>query len=80
MREKKTDPEFPLALPFIPGQASNGEFVPKARSRKHLEAEALAHEMAERIADTQGIDRRRFLQSSAGITGVLSAAQPQEKP
>ena len=28
----------------------NGEFVPKARSRKHLEAEALAHEMADRIA------------------------------
>ena len=28
MREKKTDPELPIVLPFVPGQASNGEFVP----------------------------------------------------
>ena len=73
MRERKTDPELPIVLPFIPGQASNGEFVPKARSRKHVEAEALAHEMADRIARKQGVPRRRFLQSSAGIAVTLAA-------
>jgi len=73
MRVKKTDPELPLALPFVPGQASNGEFVPAARTREHLHAEALAHEMAEEIARRRGIDRRRFLQSTAGIAVTLAA-------
>ena len=73
MREKKTDPEFPLLLPFTPGQASNGEFVPRARTREHLEAEALALEMAEQIAWKRGIDRRRFLQGAGGIAVTLAA-------
>ena len=73
MRERKTDPELPIILPFIPGQASNGEFVPTARSIKHAEAAALAYEMADRIARKQGVPRRRFLQSSAGIAVTLAA-------
>ena len=28
MRAKKTDPELPVVLPFTPGQASNGEYIP----------------------------------------------------
>ena len=74
MREKKTDPELPILLPFVPGQASNGEFVPRERSRSHREAEALAHEMAETIARRRGIDRRRFLQSAGGLAVTLAAA------
>lgn len=73
MRAKKTDPELPILLPFIPGQASNGEFVPEPRTAKHCEAEALAHELAETAARTHGIDRRRFLMSTAGIAVTLSA-------
>ena len=73
VREKKTDPELPLLLPFTPGQASNGEFVPRARTREHLEAEALALEMAEQIAWKRGIDRRRFLQGAGGIAVTLAA-------
>ncbi|MEX2245970.1 MAG: amidohydrolase family protein [Dehalococcoidia bacterium] len=73
MRRRKTDPELPVLLPFTPGQASNGEFVPKARSRKHLEAEALALEMADDIARRRGIDRRRFLMGMGGIAVTLSA-------
>jgi hypothetical protein len=73
MRARKTDPELPILLPFRPGQASNGEFVPKARTRKHREAEALAHEMGEEIARKRGVDRRRFLQSTAGIAVTLAA-------
>ncbi len=73
MREKKTDPELPLLLPFRPGQASNGEFVPRARTRHHLEAETRALEMAEQIAWKRGIDRRRFLQGAGGIAVTLAA-------
>ncbi len=73
MRSKKTDPELPIVLPFTPGQASNGEFVPKARTRKHLAAEALAFEMADDIAWRRGIDRRRFLMSAGGIAVTLAA-------
>jgi uncharacterized protein len=73
MRERKTDPEYPLVLPFVPGQASNGEFIPRERSRHHLRSEALAFEMAERIAGKQGVDRRRFLQSMGGLAVTLAA-------
>ncbi len=73
MRKKKTDPEIPIMLPFVPGQASNGEFVPRARTRQHLEAEALAHEMAEDIAWRRGIDRRQFLQGAGGLAVTLAA-------
>jgi hypothetical protein len=73
MRRRKTDPELPILLPFVPGQASNGEFVPKARAAHDLRAEALAHEMAEHIAWKRGIDRRRFLQGAGGIAVTLAA-------
>jgi len=73
VRQKKTDPELPILLPFTPGQASNGEFVPRERSRSHLQAEALAHEMAERIAAKRGVDRRRFLMSAGGLAVTLAA-------
>jgi hypothetical protein len=73
MREKKTDREQPILLPFLPGQASNGEFVPRERSRSHRRAEALAHEMAETIARRRGVDRRRFLMSAGGLAVTLAA-------
>ncbi len=73
MRAKKTDPELPILLPFTPGQASNGEFVPKERSASQLRAAAMAHEMAEHIAGKRGIDRRRFLMSAGGLAVTLAA-------
>ncbi|HZP57462.1 MAG TPA: amidohydrolase family protein [Dehalococcoidia bacterium] len=73
MRRKKTDPELPPLLPFEPGQASNGEFVPKERTRAHQHAAALAHEMAAEIARRRGLDRRRFLQGMGGIAVTLAA-------
>ena len=73
MRRKKTHAELPLLLPFVPGQASNGEFVPRARTPQHIEAEARALEMAEHIAWKRGIDRRHFLQSAGGIAVTLAA-------
>jgi len=73
MRAKKTDPELPVILPFTPGQASNGEYIPLERTREHLAAEALALEMGEEIARRRGIDRRRFRQSMGGIAVTLGA-------
>src|SRR6478672_9913348 len=73
MRSKKTDPEVPIMLPFIPGQASNGEFVPRARTSQHLAAEALAHEMADDIAWRRGVHRRQFLQGAGGLAVTLAA-------
>ena len=73
MRRRKTDPELPVLLPFVPGQASNGEFVPQERTAKHREAAALAHELAERVARRQGVERRRFLTSLGGIAVTLAA-------
>ncbi len=35
MREKKTDPELPVLLPFQPGIVSNGEFVPPEPTEAH---------------------------------------------
>src|SRR5438477_669593 len=73
MRTKKTDPELPVVLPFTPGQASNGGYIPLERRREHVAAEALALEMGEEIARGRGIDRRRFLQSMGGIAVTLAA-------
>jgi uncharacterized protein len=73
MRERKTDPELPLLLPFMPGQASNGEFIPREPSPNHRAAAHLALEMGEEIAHRQGVDRRRFLQSLGGVAVTLAA-------
>jgi hypothetical protein len=73
MRTRKTDAELPILLPFTPGQASNGEFVPRERTREHRAAEALAFEMGAEIARRQGVDRRRFLQGMGGIAVTLAA-------
>ncbi len=73
MKARKTDPELPILLPFTPGQASNGEFVPRAPTREHLAAEVLALDMSEQIAAWQGLDRRRFLMGMGGIAVTLAA-------
>ncbi len=73
MRVRKTDPELPILLPFTPGQASNGEFVPRPRSPHHLRAEALAFELGSEAARRLRVDRRRFLQSLGGLAVTLAA-------
>ncbi len=73
MREKKTDPELPILLPFQPGPASNGEFVPLDPTRAHRRMAALALERAEEIARRRRIDRRRFLAGLGGLAVTLGA-------
>lgn len=73
MREKKTDPELPILLPFQPGPASNGEYVPPDPTRAHLQMAAVALERAEVIAGKRRIDRRRFLMGMGGLAVTLGA-------
>lgn len=47
MRRKKTDPELPIRLPFVPGPASNGEYIPLERSPAYELMAALALERAD---------------------------------
>ena len=66
-------PDGPIPLPFIPGEVSNGEFVPgppTGRDRRIVE-ETLRR--AERAAARAGMDRRRFLQTTGGMAAMLAA-------
>lgn len=74
MREKKTDPELPLLLPFQPGIVSNGEFVPPEPAQRHRRIAYLAMERGIEIARKRGIDRRRFLMGMGGLAVTLGAA------
>jgi len=73
MREKKTDPELPVLLPFRPGIVSNGEFLPPEPNRRHRRAAQIALERAEAIARSRGVDRRRFLLGMGGLAVTLGA-------
>jgi predicted TIM-barrel fold metal-dependent hydrolase len=66
------EPDRPPPLPFRAGEVSNGEFVPRPRTRRDraIEATTLAH--ADEIARRLGMDRRRFLQTSGGMALMLS--------
>ncbi|MCI0857045.1 MAG: hypothetical protein J4N98_10160, partial [Chloroflexi bacterium] len=73
MREKKTDPELPILLPFQPGIVSNGEFVPPEPTEAHRRIAHVAMERGTEIARKKGIDRRRFLMGMGGMAVTLSA-------
>nr|MDQ3385731.1 hypothetical protein [Actinomycetota bacterium] len=58
-------------LPLRPGPVSNGEFVPPpptAHDRRMAEA---VLDRVDAAARRNGIERRRFLQSSAGVAASL---------
>ena len=73
MRERKTDPELPILLPFRPGIVSNGEFVPPDPTRAHRRIAHVAMERATEIAHRRQIDRRRFLMGMGGLAVTLGA-------
>ena len=60
-------------LPFLPGQVSNGEFVPPGVTARDRDVVRLALATAEQAARRRGMDRRRFLQSSGGMAAMLAA-------
>jgi hypothetical protein len=66
------EPDGRPPLPFLPGEVSNGEFVPRpptARDRAVVEA-TLA--LADAAARRAGMDRRRFLQTAGGMAATLT--------
>lgn len=74
MRSSKFDDlDLPPLLPFQPGPASNGEFVPFDPGPHHLRMAALAQERAELIAQKQGMGRREFLLGLGGLAVTLGA-------
>jgi hypothetical protein len=73
MLSSKFEPDPPPLLPFQPGPASNGEYVPFDPSPHHLRMAALAHERAEAVAHKQGVDRRTFLLGLGGLAVTLGA-------
>jgi predicted TIM-barrel fold metal-dependent hydrolase len=72
-QRRREEAHRPAPLPFLPGEVSNGEFVPReatARDRAIAE-EGLARASA--AADRLGLDRRRFLQTAGGMAAMLGA-------
>jgi len=59
-------------LPLDPAPSSNGEYLPLPPSASDDAVAKLAYERVALAADRSGIDRRRFLQSSAGVAAVLA--------
>ena len=66
------EPDRPAPLPFRAGEVSNGEFLPRAQGSGARWIERTTLAQAEIVADRLGMDRRRFLQSTAGMALMLS--------
>lgn len=71
-RRLDQEPDCWPALPLRPGPSSNGEYLPPPRSAADRALERAAFARAATAADRLGMDRRRFLQSSAGVAAVLA--------
>jgi hypothetical protein len=59
-------------LPLRPGTASNGEYLPPPRTSADRRVERAALDRVATAAHATGMDRRRFLQTSAGVAAVLA--------
>lgn len=74
-RRRELDERSP-ALPILPGEVSNGEFVPRPPTARDRWIVAEVLHRADRIARRTGVSRRSFLQSAGGVAltlGVLNA-------
>lgn len=68
----RTEPPSDAApLPFLPGEVSNGEFIPRSPTSRDRTIARLALARAAETADRTGVDRRRFLQSAGGMAVML---------
>ena len=72
-QRRREEAHRPPPLPFLPGEVSNGEFVPRAPTARDraIAEEGLARASA--AADRLGLDRRRFLQTAGGVAAMLGA-------
>jgi predicted TIM-barrel fold metal-dependent hydrolase len=63
-------------LPFVPGEVTNGEFIPRPASAHDRLIVAESLRRAEQSAARLGLDRRRFLRTTGGMAlmlGVVNA-------
>jgi predicted TIM-barrel fold metal-dependent hydrolase len=70
-RRRELDDADP-ALPLLPGEVSNGEFVPRAPSPRDRAIVAEVLQRADGIARRTGRSRREFLQSAGGVALTLA--------
>jgi predicted TIM-barrel fold metal-dependent hydrolase len=73
IRQCDLDAGSSLAAPIPTRIASNEEFVPPPQSVEQKLYETRLAEISDRSARRQGLDRRRFLQSSSGMAAALLA-------
>ena len=66
-----TEPDGVPPLPFLPGDVSNSEFVPRHPTARDRTITRLALARAADAADRVGMDRRHFLQSAGGMAVML---------
>ncbi len=71
-RALEREPDARPAFPLRPGPVGNGEFVPEAATAADARMAALILDRVEQAARRAGMDRRRFLQSSAGVAASLA--------
>ncbi len=75
-RRRRELDEQELTLPILPGEVSNGEFVPRPPTARDRFIVAQVLRRADEIARRTGVSRRSFLQSAGGVAltlGVLNA-------
>jgi predicted TIM-barrel fold metal-dependent hydrolase len=65
--------EAAFASPVPTQMVSNGEYNPLPQTEQQAKVEALIKEMADMHAKKHGMDRRRFLQTSAGMATAFVA-------
>jgi uncharacterized protein len=71
-RRLAQEPDAWPRLPLGGATASNGEYLPPPRTVAERDVERAALERVADAAAAAGIDRRRFLQTSAGVAAVLA--------
>ena len=65
--------ETAFASPVPTQIVSNGEYNPLPQTREQAKVEARIKDLAERLAPGHGMDRRRFLASTAGMAAAFLA-------
>jgi uncharacterized protein len=72
---RKSDRDEPLEPPIPFRPTSNGEHAPRPLTRRDVLAEKMFYELADERARRLGIDRRRFLKTTAATATALLVAQ-----
>ena len=71
-RQLGQQPDRMPKLPLAPESLSNGEYLPPPATARQRRIQVDAFDRVAAAAARAGVDRRRFLQSSAGIAAVLT--------